>query len=252
MVHKREHARSGDGADAGAILREVPCLSRLAPTALAALQEKVREQWYRRGDILFREGTVCKEVLVLIEGSVKVYRLSEDGRQRTLWVLGAGDCFCLAPFYQRAQYPATGQCLTDVRVLSLQRPEHLSLLEATPGVAPVVVGCFCRRMAEMVRVLAASSRRPVPGRLARLLLELADGRGVATAEGVLLDCALTHEELAAFIGTAREVVSRTLERWERDGLVRIGRGRLVLLDRPRLEEILAPRRPPKDNKNTPS
>ena len=77
-------------------------------------------------------------------------------------------------------------------------------------------------------------------RLARFLLELADCRGVPTSDGVLLAAGLAHDELAACIGTAREVISRALEQFQREGLVRLGRRRLVLLDLPRLEEIITP------------
>lgn len=245
MVQKKRIKKSRASPGVGSALREVPCLSRLEPAALTELQEKTREEQYRRGQILFKEGAVCEEIFVITEGSVKVYRLSDDGRQQTLWILGASDCFCLAPFFHRARYPATAQCMTDVRVLILKDPEYLSLLREAPGVTSVVAGCLCDRVNEMARLIETSSRRHVRGRLAQTLLELADSRGVRTTEGILLDSALTHEEIAACVGTAREVISRTLEQWQRDGLVRLGRGRLVLLDPSRLKAICLPLRSPR-------
>ena len=245
MVRKKEaHQAKGSLGRSGA-LRRVPCLGPLDPAVLIRLQREARMGQYRRGDILFREGAVCNEILVITKGSVKVYRLSDEGRQQTLSILGAGDCFCLAPSFHEARYPGTAQCLTDVRVLTLGRAQCVSLLRDAPELAAGVIRCLCHREAAMAALLETVSARQVQGRLVRVLLDLARSRGVSTDQGVLLDAGLTHDELAGCIGTAREVISRALEQLQREGLVRLGRRRLVLLNLPRLKEILAARRPPK-------
>lgn len=226
-------------------LRDVPCLAGLNAATLSRLHEELPEKEYRRGQFLFQQGDLCGEIFILSEGSVKIYRLSDGGRQRTLRILGAGDCFCVAPAFHQVRYPATAQCMTDVKLLRLSRMQCLSLLRDNPGMASGVIRCLCHQMADMAALLETSSTRQVRQRLARFLLDLARTRGVSRGQGVLLDSGLTHEELAACVGTAREVISRTLEQWQRDGLVRLGRGRLVLLDLPRLEEILTSHRPAK-------
>jgi CRP/FNR family transcriptional regulator len=106
MVRKKEaHQAKGSPGRSGA-LRRVPCLGALDPAVLIRLQREARIGQYRRGDILFREGAMCNEILVITKGSVKVYRLSNEGRQQTLSILGAGDCFCLAPLFMRRATPA--------------------------------------------------------------------------------------------------------------------------------------------------
>jgi CRP-like cAMP-binding protein len=137
--------------------------------------------------------------------------------------------------------------MTDVKLLRLGQVRRLSLLRDIPGFASGVIHCFCDRMADMAALLETSSTRQVRRRLARFLLDLAHTRGVSRGQGVLLNSGLTHDELAACVGTAREVISRTLEQWQREGLVRLGRRRLVLLDLPRLEEILTAHDPAKKN-----
>lgn len=226
-------------------LRSIPCLAGLDTETLNRLHKEASEKEYRRGQILFQQGDICEEIFILTKGSVKIYRLSDDGRQRTIRILGSGDCFCVAPAFHQVPYPATAQCMTDVRLLSLSRVQSLSLLRENPGLAADVITCLCHRMADMAALLETSSTRQVRRRLARFLLDLAHTRGVSRGKGVLLDSGLTHDELAACVGTAREVISRTLEQWQREGLVRLGRGRLVLLDLTRLEEILTSHRPTK-------
>ena len=247
MAQKRKgisHPRIALPKSAG--LRDVPCFAGLNAAALNRLAEEVPEKEYRRGEILFQQGDICEEIFVLSKGTVKIYRLSDDGRQQTLQIIGAGDCFCVAPSFHLVRYPATAQCMTDVRLLRLRRAQCLSLLRDNPGLASGVIHCLCHRMADMAALLETSSTRQVRRRLARFLLDLAHTHGVSTGNSVLLNSGLTHDELAACVGTAREVISRTLEQLQREGLVRLGRGRLVLLDLPRLEEILTPRRPAKN------
>lgn len=242
MVQKKASHKTKGGLGKGAALRKVPCLGPLDPVVLARMQQKARMSHHRRGDVLFSEGAVCDEVLVVTKGSVKIYRVSDEGKQHTLWILGAGDCFCLAPSFHEARYPGTAECLTDVRVLTLGRAQCASLRRNAPKMAAGVIQCLCDREAAMAALLEAVSARQVQGRLIRVLLDLARRRGAATDEGVLLDAGLSHDELANYVGTAREVISRTLAQLQREGLIRLGRRRLLLLNPSRLEEILGARR----------
>ncbi len=246
MAQKKGTSKSRIALPKSAGLRDVPCLAGLDAAALNRLAEEVPEKEYRRGQILFQQGDICEEIFVLTKGSVKIYRLSDDGRQQILRIMGAGDCFCVAPSFHLVRYPSTAQCMTDVRLLRLGRAQCLSLLRDNPGLASGVIHCLCHRIADMAALLETSSTRQVRRRLARFLLDLAHTRGVPTGDSVLLNSGLTHDELAACVGTAREVISRTLEQLQREGLVRLGRARIVLLDLPRLEEILTPHPPAKN------
>jgi CRP/FNR family transcriptional regulator len=227
-------------------LRHVPCLRTLDPVLLGQIHAAGHHSRLRRGEILFREGEVCEEIVVIITGSIKVYRLSDDGRQQTLWVLGAGDCFCLAPLFHQARYPVTAQCMTDARILKLRRENTPAQLGADPGLASGVVRCLCDRLAAVAFLAEVASTRNVRQRLAGILLDLARRRGYRTADGTLLDIGLTHDELAACAGTAREVVSRTLQQFQREGLVRLARRRMVILDLRGLQALLVPHPPAKD------
>ena len=242
MVRKKASHKVKGGLGKSAALRRVPCLGPLNPVVLARMQQKAQLGHHRRGDVLFSEGAVCDEVLVITKGSVKIYRLSDEGKQQTLWILGAGDCFCLAPSFHEARYPGTAQCLTDVRVLTLGRAQCASLLRNTPKLAAGVIRCLCHREAAMAALLETVSARQVQGRLIWVLLDLARRRGASTDQGVLLNAGLSHDELANYVGTAREVISRTLGQLQREGLIRLGRRRILLLNPSRLEEILAAHR----------
>ena len=245
MVGKKTVQKARASPVVSNVLRGVPCLSGLETSVLTQLEEETQEERYRRGETIFQEGAVCEEIFLITDGTVKVFRLSDEGRQQTLQILGPGGCFCLAPFFHDTRYPATAQCLTNVRLLRLGGAQCLSLVKDDPRVVASVVQCLCHRVTAMAALLESSSTRKVRRRLVRFLLDIAESRGIRTADGLLLDGGLTHEELAGCVGTAREVVSRALEQLQRKGLVRLGRGRLVLLDLPRLKEIASLHRPAK-------
>jgi CRP/FNR family transcriptional regulator len=226
------------GLEIGDALRSIPCLRGLSAATLNKLQGVARHRKLPRGAILFREGTICEEVFIITGGKVKVYRLSPDGRQQTLWVLANGDCFCLAPFFQRARYPGTAQCMTEVRVIELGRSALVTLPKSSPGLAGAVANCLCRRVATTAALVEEMSTQPVRHRLAKLLLTLADTHGVRTPDGILIDEGWTHDELASSVGTVREVVSRTLKQLAAEGLVRSRRRSILLSDPARLEKQL--------------
>lgn len=216
----------------------IPCLRGLDATALDALRRRARERTLPRGAVLFREGAPCAGVLVVGSGKVKISRLSPEGRQQTLWILSAGDCFCVAPFFYQGRYPGTAQCMTEVRVFELGRAALLDLPTACPGLPEAVIACLCDRLAATAALLEDVSTQHVRHRLGRLLLALARRRdGTTPHDGAVID-GWTHEELAACVGTVREVASRALKQLERDGLVRLGRRRVVLCDTSRLQASL--------------
>ncbi|MBI4379792.1 MAG: Crp/Fnr family transcriptional regulator [candidate division NC10 bacterium] len=243
---KKRNVEPGAGFEITDALRSVPCLQGLSAAALNKLQGMARHRRLPRGAILFREGAICEEVFIITGGKVKVYRLSPDGRQQTLWVLVGGECFCFAPSFHRARYPGTAQCMTEVRVIELGRAPLVALPRSSPGLAGAVIGCLCHRLTTTASLLEEMSTQPVRHRLARFLLTLAETRGVKTPDGILLDDGWTHDELASCVGTVREVVSRTLKQLAQEGLVRSRRRCILLPDPARLEKQLRLRRPAKN------
>lgn len=220
----------------------VPCLAALSAATRSRLQEEAPETAYRRGDLLFQQGDPGEDILILTKGNAKLYRVFGDGRQQTVKILGPGDCYCVAPAFNQGRYPVSAQCLTPVRAVRLAREQWQIMLQENTEWAGQVIKCLCQRTAELAALLDTASPRQVRRRLARFLLGLAKGRGISPAASSVVEAELTHDELAGCVGTAREVISRTLEQFQREGLVRLGRGRLLLLDLPRLESLLTPPR----------
>jgi CRP/FNR family transcriptional regulator len=213
------------------------CLRGIGEHLVRNLLTKGETRRCRRGELLFRQGDPCDEIVLILEGTVKLSRLSDDGGEQTVALLGSGDCYCVTPVFLYARYPVTAQCLSAATVLRLSRKNGFPALQDDPRVAAGVVRCLIQRVEHLTEMIESLSTKDVRRRLAQLLLTLGEREGMPVRDGAVLDRTLTHQELAACVGTAREVVSRLLAEFRKQGAIRnLGR-RLVIADRQRLERI---------------
>ncbi len=132
--------------------------------------------------------------------------------------------------------------MEDCRIVMLSRALLGRLVARVPCFTEGTIQCLSTRLTDMMRA-SAGGRRSVRERLAEVLIELAGRHGVRSPDGVLLE-GLTHEELAALAGTAREVITRALRRFSEEGLVSTGRERVLIRNLPRLAEARRPAHPP--------
>ena len=215
-------------AVSAAELSAVPYLAELPPSALAALSERVQARAYARGAILFLEGEPCQGLCYLQQGRVRVYKAAASGREQVLMMVAAGETFNDVPVFDSGPNPASAQAVEPSRVLVIPREVMLEIMRAHPAVGLAVVGRFAARLRQLTVLVEDLSLRHVTGRLARLLLR---GPDDAPPER------LTQQEMAARVGTAREVVGRALRALEEAGAIELRHGRVFVRDRAALEKL---------------
>lgn len=216
-------------------LQRVPLFSGLPERVLRRLAKVAVRREYAPGEMVILEGEPCREVYFVAEGEVRVVRTAPDGREQVLARLGPGGALnVVPPFLPHKVNHATVQALTPVVLYAVSVQDFLRLVDECPELARVLLEDFARRLDRLSRLVEDLSLRTVRGRLARFLLEHAEGReGESGAEAVLRRW--TQEEIAAQIGTVREVVARTLRAFAEAGLLKIDGHRIILLDREGLE-----------------
>jgi CRP/FNR family transcriptional regulator len=168
----------------------------------------------------------------VLDGSVRVQKLGENGREIVLYRVGRGETCLLTTscLIARERYPAEGITETEVRAAALPVEVFNEALALSAAFRGFVFAAFGARLAELMALIEAVAFERVEARLARRLLE------AETASGEVI---ATHQELAAELGTAREVVSRFLKEFERRGYVRLARGRIEIAERAALEKLAA-------------
>jgi CRP-like cAMP-binding protein len=210
--------------------QHVSFCSELPDAAVDALAAIALPVEHTAGATIQLEGDPAEAMYVVVAGRVKIYRLSASGREQVLNVIGQGGHFNTVPMFDGGPCPANVEAMTDLSLLRLARGELLRTVDEHPPLARALLREFTGRLRHLVNLVDTLALHTVQGRLAGLLLDQA-----AAAERGELAPPLTQAEMAARLGTVREMVSRTLKGFETLGLIRLDRGTIVLLSREGLE-----------------
>lgn len=194
------------------------------------------EQSYRKQELIYGAHELGDRVYLLRQGRVRLYRLTEDGRELTLAILDPGDVFGEDAVARPQARTTFAEALDDVVVCQMRRDDFLDLIRRRPEAAEEVVKVLGERLERAQSQVERIAYRSVPARLAQWLLEQAAARGEPTAEGTLLKHGLTHQQIASLLGTTRETLTVTLNRMIDDGLLRAGRQTVVVRDAAALRE----------------
>jgi len=212
------------------VLKHVPLFAALSPAELDALARRAVEKRFSPGEILFNEGDECSGLFIVAEGSVKIFKTSNAGREIMLTIESAPSSVAEVPLFDNGPYPATVAAVNQVTTYHISKQDFQQVIRQNPDVALKVLAVVGQRLRHLVRILESVTFGSVRQRLARALVEF--GR---QAQSESFPLPVTHEELALRLGTVREVVSRNLSRFQAEGLLRVHRREIVLLDRPGLE-----------------
>jgi CRP/FNR family transcriptional regulator len=187
---------------------------------------------YQRGDVLMWEGDPCNGLHIMQQGSAKIYRTSPQGRQYIVRILQENDTFAEVPAFDGGMNPVNVEALETSRVWVVESEKLRQLILAQPSFAQKVLVNFGEMLRGMVRMVSEMAFYQVTHRLARLISELpADGQRVPH---------WTQEQLAARLGTVREVVARSLKELERSGAIRIEDRRIQIADPEVLQQWTQP------------
>jgi CRP/FNR family transcriptional regulator len=181
------------------------------------------------GSYVFHSGDHCEAFLLLVEGGVRVRLTAASGREVTLYRIAPGGSCILTTscLLGNENYPAEAITESNVVAVAIPSTAFEDLLEKSKPFRRLVFDGFATRLKNVITKIEELSFTGIDARLARVLLEF-DARGVDR---------ITHQEISVELGTAREVVSRHLKRFELERWVELGRGRVTIVDRAGLENI---------------
>ena len=185
-----------------------------------------------RGTVIFGPGKAPENLLLLLSGTVRVHQTSESGRDIVLYRVSAGESCVLTTACMLAyeDYLAEGVAETDVQAVAIPRRVFEELIAESTVFRRFVFTAYSRRITDLFFIIEEIAFRRMDIRLAQKLVELpAPNSAIAT----------THQDLAAELGTAREVISRQLKEFERRGWVELARGEIRITDRDALKQLQA-------------
>jgi len=179
---------------------------------------------YEDGQLILLEGSRDASVFFVLSGTVRVFRTSLEGREQNLIQLHSGDALNMpSAFAEPGDAPASAMARGEVELLSIPRAEFRYIVSQTPEIALAVLRDLSQKLYHLTELSRDLGLRTVRSRLARFLLD-------HTRPMDDVPIRWTHQEIAAQIGTVREVVSRTLRSLADDGLIEMQRHRIVVRD----------------------
>jgi CRP-like cAMP-binding protein len=218
-------------------LRKATLFSRLEPESLADLARISRLRRIDAGEVLFAAGDRATVFFVLLGGRIKLYKISPDGKEYILRMVRPGETFAEAVALSGLNYPVFAEALETCRLAGFEVSEFRHLIRRTPQLALNMIATMAELLHALTVKIEDLSLREVGARLCRHLLDQAEERFGTPKDGVTFELETTKTALAARIGTISETLSRTLRKLQQQGLLRVERSRVTLLDCRRLREV---------------
>jgi CRP-like cAMP-binding protein len=218
-------------------LKKADLFSRLEADDLASLLAIARKRQVSSGDTLFAAGDPARGFYVLLEGKIKLYKVSADGKEYILRVVHGGQTFAEAAAFSGLSYPVFAESMSPCRLVYFSADDFRQLIQHSPQLALNMIATMAALLQSLNQKIEDLSLREVAARLSRHLLSQALEHGGDVADGVVFQLETTKSALAARLGTISETLSRTFKKLQQHGLVAVDRDQVTLLDCRQLQEV---------------
>jgi CRP/FNR family cyclic AMP-dependent transcriptional regulator len=223
---------------AAEVLRRVPLFSDLAEGELARFAEVTREREYPKNSVILFEDDPGDALYIVSTGQVKVVLIGEDGREVILSVLGDGDFFGEMALIDDEPRSAHVIAMKDSHLLVLRRDDFQAQIQGHPAIALKLLRELVQRLRRADVKIGGLVLLDVNGRVAQLLLDLAEESG-----GPKITRKLTHHTIAQMIGSSRETVSRAMRDLVERGLIEVSRREITIRQSDPLKSMAGARTP---------
>ncbi len=215
------------------LISSIPLFQGLPKNQIDDLSMIVTDQSFQKGEIVFSEGDEGTGFYVTINGRVKIFKLSFEGKEQILHIFGPGEIFGEVPVFAGEHFPANAEVMEESRIFFFPRDSLIALIKKNPSLALNMLAVLSRRLRKFAALIDDLSLKEVPGRLAAYLLLLSEQRKGSKD----LDLTVTKGQLASLLGTIPETLSRILGKMASQGLIESVGPRIRILDPEGLREL---------------
>ncbi|VDG21287.1 Crp/Fnr family transcriptional regulator [Lactiplantibacillus mudanjiangensis] len=203
----------------------VPIFQALADEQLDTIESIVQHRHYQAGETLFSATDDLDSLMIVANGQVKVYQLAANGREQLLYLLQTGDIDGEAALFENQQRTSYGEALVPTDICRIRRQDFQQLMQSYPSISINVLNVFGKRLAQLEKQTTRTATESVEARLATYLTETAASLKVSTFK-----LPLKKKDLATFLGTTPETISRKLTRFEQQGFITQKPGKLIQIN----------------------
>jgi CRP-like cAMP-binding protein len=214
-------------------ISSTPLFHGLPEEQLRGLADILVDRPCNRGEIIFSEGDDGNGFYVVLSGRVKIFKLSPEGKEQILHILGPGEPFGEVPVFAGQHFPANAEAMEESRIFFFPRDSFVGLIGRNPSLALNMLAILSERLRRFTILVDDLSLKEVPGRLAAYLLYLSEQKKGSND----LELSITKGQLASLLGTIPETLSRILRKMTEQGLIETDGPRIGILDREGLEVL---------------
>ena len=215
------------------LISAIPLFDGLPDEQLDAIRQIAVEKRYDKGQTLFSEGDKTTGFFVIIDGRVKIYKVSSEGKEQILHIFEAGQSFGEVTVFTGKQMPANAQTLAKSHLLLFARSAFVDLVTSNTSLALNLLGIMSKKLRQFAAQIENLSLKEIPARLASYLIYLAEEQG--SEDAVVLN--VSKGQLASLLGTIPETLSRIFSKLSGQNLIRVEGPKIILMDREGIENL---------------
>lgn len=215
----------------------IPLFSELSEKELEKVVSFCRIVNYLKNDFLFFQDDAYAGFYILLEGAIKVYKQTQDGKESVVHLIKPSNVFADIPLFEGKNYPVTAQSIEDSILIFIPKDNFLQLLTNHPEMSLKMLAGFSKRMRELIDQIEIISCKEVTNRLAKYLFTEISIRKIPTSDDVLLKLTVPKSTIASYLGTITETLSRSFKKLQDDNIIAVNGKNVHIKNLPKLIEL---------------
>lgn len=215
------------------IISKTPLFDGLPENQLEDIRKITVSKHFNKGEVVFIEGDEGIGFFIVVDGKVKIYKVSSEGKEQILHIFGPNEPFGEVPVFTGQPFPANAEAIAKSHLLFFPRNDFVDLISNNPSLSLNMLAVLSKRLRQFTIQIENLSLKEVPARLASYLLYTANEQG---KEGVVT-LAISKGQLASLLGTIPETLSRMFARMAGQGLISVDGRHITLIDKVGLEDL---------------
>lgn len=217
---------------------KVSIFSILQEEQLAEITDEINRKEYKKGDMLFFEGDISDKLYLINKGKIKIFKYTKDGKEQILYILSEGDFIGDMSLIKKDEFKFNAQAIEDTNICILTKDDFDNILLKNPDIALRILQVIYDRVVTLENLIQRLGTKDIEARLAGLLLSFIKDFGTPKNKIVELEIPLSREDMANYIGSTRETVSRKLSSLQDEGIIELkGNRKIIIKDLTSLEDL---------------
>ncbi|MBI4743959.1 MAG: Crp/Fnr family transcriptional regulator [Actinobacteria bacterium] len=218
-------------------LKKISLFDGFSQSELSGIAEITKERKLKKDTVVFHENDPANALYIIKSGSIKIFKISEDGREHIIEIFELGQIFGEVPVFDGGSYPATAMTLSETEIYIILKSDFENTVKKYPDIALKIIRVLGRRLRQAHNKIHELAFKNVPQKMASLLLRLAEKNGKPTEKGILIAIPLSRQQIAELIGVSRETATRELNRFNKLNLIFLNKKEIIIIDKQKLSSI---------------